>query len=144
VHHVDTPQFPGKVLLVEDNIVNQMVAGEILSGLGLQIEIAENGQQAVAMYRQQSFDMVFMDCQMPIMDGYEASKEIRKLEQSLNKTPVPIIALTANAMQQDRERSLAAGMNDHLPKPVTESGFIQMLKHFLPDGESSGDQLDVG
>jgi len=144
VHHVDTSQFQGKVLLVEDNIVNQMVAGEILSGLGLQIEIAENGQQAVAMYRQQSFDMVFMDCQMPIMDGYEASKEIRKLEQSLNKTPVPIIALTANAMQQDRERSLAAGMNDHLPKPVTESGFIQMLKHFLPDGESSGDQLDVG
>lgn len=109
-----------KVLLVEDNYINQQVALEMLKSAGYQVELAENGQQALETMQNSAgkFDLILMDCQMPIMDGYEASRKIRSA-QNVNYDPnIPIIALTANAMKGDQEKCLAAGMNSYLAKPI--------------------------
>ncbi|MDE1460553.1 hybrid sensor histidine kinase/response regulator [Spartinivicinus poritis] len=107
------------VLLVEDNPVNQKVAAKMLEKLGCAVAVANNGQEGVTQWQQQSFDLVVMDCNMPVMDGYQATRRIRNLEQertdSLHTT---IIALTANAMKGERENCLSAGMDDYLTKPV--------------------------
>ncbi|KAB2928112.1 MAG: response regulator [Dechloromonas sp.] len=109
-------RFDGRrVLLVEDNEVNRELAEEILSATGLRVLSAENGQAALDRLRDEAVDLVLMDCQMPVMDGYEASRRIRS---ELGKTTLPIIAMTANALASDRERCLAAGMNDHVAKPI--------------------------
>ena len=102
-----------RVLLVEDNDINQQVAAELLAEAGCVVTIAENGQVAVDKARVQTFDIIFMDVQMPVMDGYQATAEIRKLGFRQ-----PIVAMTANAMEGDRERCLAADMNDHVAKPI--------------------------
>ena len=107
-----------KVLLVEDNEVNQMVAHAILQSFGCEIVIASQGEEACELAKAQRFDMILMDCQMPVMDGFSATRAIREYEQSHGLPSVPIIALTANALQGDREKCLAAGMNDYLAKPV--------------------------
>ncbi len=120
-----------KVLLVEDNVVNQMIAAEMLGMVGCQVTTAENGREGVDLFKQQSFDLVFMDCRMPEMDGYEATKHIRQYE-SENTLPVtPILALTANAMKDDIQACISAGMNDHVAKPIHVEQVIAALDKWL-------------
>jgi CheY-like chemotaxis protein len=106
-----------RLLVTEDNAVNQRVAIAILRKLGFCADVANNGLEAVAMIRAQPYDLVFMDCQMPEMDGFQATRAIRELEGGDRR--VPILAMTANAMQGDRERCLEAGMDDYISKPIT-------------------------
>jgi hypothetical protein len=113
------PGAAGKILLVEDNKVNQMVGSKVLENLGYRYEIANNGLEAVRAFEAGSYDAVLMDCQMPEMDGYEATGAIRRLEAdtaAVRRTP--IIAMTAAAMEGDREACLASGMDDFITKPV--------------------------
>ncbi|MDA7560108.1 response regulator, partial [bacterium] len=110
-----------RVLLVEDNAVNQKLAGKILERMGCSVDTATNGKEAVSMFADLSYNMIFMDCQMPEMDGYEATRKIRNIEtagNSSNEKQVPIIAITANAMRGDREKCLEEGMDDYIAKPV--------------------------
>jgi CheY-like chemotaxis protein len=109
-------KLPGEVLLVEDNIVNQMVAVRFLQRLGARVTVANDGAEGVELFKRGNFSLVLMDIQMPVMDGFEATRHIRELAS--DKRHVPIVALTANAMPEDRERCLAAGMNDFLTKPL--------------------------
>lgn len=118
-----------RVLLVEDNEINQEVALELLEREGLDVELAENGADAVAMVEAADFDVVLMDVQMPVMDGLEACKRIRALNSP--RATVPIVAMTANAMDEDRQRCLSAGMNDHLGKPVDVLLLREILHRWL-------------
>jgi len=106
-----------RVLLVEDNPVNQKVATRLLERLGCEVQIAGDGREALERVREATFDLVFMDCQMPVMDGFEATRAIRRLEAGRGRH-LPIIAMTAHAMAADREACLAAGMDDYLAKPI--------------------------
>ncbi|MGL1900596.1 MAG: response regulator [Fibrobacterales bacterium] len=106
------------ILLVEDNLVNQQVAEGMLKHFGARTTIANNGKEAVAILETQAFDLIFMDMQMPIMDGLEATRSIRAIDSTVINREIPIIAMTANAMQGDRERCIDAGMNDYIAKPV--------------------------
>lgn len=122
----------GHVLLVEDNTINQYVAKAMLRKLGLEVTVAVNGAQAVDLFRTEGFDLLLMDCQMPGMDGFEATRRIRLLEQEGRPRPaVPIVALTANAMAGDREVCLAAGMSDYLSKPITTANLTETLARYL-------------
>lgn len=127
---VTTPP-PHRVLLVEDNEVNAMVAHVMLERTGLKVTLATNGRQAVAMATQSHFDLILMDCQMPGLDGFEATARIRDAERKSGLDHVPIVALTANAFEGDRERSLAAGMDEHLAKPFTEADLIAVVQRYL-------------
>jgi signal transduction histidine kinase/CheY-like chemotaxis protein/HPt (histidine-containing phosphotransfer) domain-containing protein len=124
------PQTPlqGVVLLAEDNPVNQEVAKAMLSALGLQPDIAHNGAEAVVMFDARDYDIILMDCQMPVMDGYQATAIIR---QRLAGKPLPIIALTANAMEGDRNKCLAAGMTDYMSKPYSLGQLKSTLLRYL-------------
>ena len=117
-----------RVLLVEDNEINQQVAREILEGAGLDITIAENGREAVDLVKPGRFDAVLMDIQMPVMDGYEATREIRRDPRTRG---LPIIAITAGAMTQDREKSQAAGMDDHVSKPIVVTELFAVLAKWI-------------
>jgi PAS domain S-box-containing protein len=118
-----------RALVAEDNAVNQKVAIRILEKLGVRADVAGNGHEAVEMFRTIPYDIVFMDCQMPEMNGYEASTRIRQLEQSGSR--VPIVALTAEAIQDCRDKCLRAGMDDYLPKPVKLEDLIVALEKHL-------------
>ena len=119
-----------RILLVEDNVFNQEVAVELLSRAGVTVSVASDGQQALDMLARERFDAVLMDCQMPVMDGYAATKALR--EQPSLRT-LPVIAMTANAMVGDREAVLAAGMNDHIAKPiVVDEMFATLAKWVKP------------
>ncbi len=121
------------VLVVEDNPVNQQVVMHMLKKIGLAYEIAENGRTALAMLSTSNvWDIVLMDCQMPVMDGFEATQRWRAQELLLGQPRIPIIALTANAMQGDEERCLAVGMDAHLAKPINLGSLTQMLAQWLP------------
>jgi CheY-like chemotaxis protein len=120
-----------KILLVEDNPVNREVAVGMLESLGCAVEAAENGWLAIEAMNSTAYDAVFMDCQMPIMDGMTATGEIRRREQSSGAGRVPIVALTANAMEGDRERCLASGMDDFLSKPFTQQQLAMLLRRWL-------------
>ncbi|MEL6448188.1 MAG: response regulator [Pseudomonadota bacterium] len=113
-----------RVLLVEDNVVNQCVASEILKRIGVAVEVANNGAEALEILDGHSFDFVFMDCQMPEVDGFEATRRIRADARFDN---LPVVALTANALSGDREACLEAGMNDYLTKPFTRDQLESML-----------------
>ncbi|MCP5312773.1 MAG: response regulator [Chromatiaceae bacterium] len=112
-------EFSGQVLLVEDNPVNLGVVRKALSKLGLGCVSATDGSEALSQFDSQRFDIIFMDCQMPVMDGYEATRRIRQREKGEGRAPTPIIAMTANAMEGDREKCIDAGMDDYLAKPVS-------------------------
>jgi two-component system, sensor histidine kinase and response regulator len=118
-----------RVLVAEDNSVNLKVAVKMLEKLGCRVDSAANGQEAVQMLLVAPYDMVYMDCQMPIMDGYEATVTIRKQEKG---THTPIIAMTAHAMQGDREKCLTYGMDDYISKPVRKSDFQETLERWGP------------
>jgi PAS domain S-box-containing protein len=120
------------ILLVEDNLINQQVALGILQIQGYSVTVANNGKEALDAHAQGAFDLVLMDCHMPEMDGFEATMEIRRREQSSIGKRVPIVALTANAMAQDREECLNAGMDDHLSKPFSMLTMQEMLARWIP------------
>ena len=125
-----------RVLVAEDNPVNQRVAIRMLERLGLGADVAANGREAVQSFSRQPYAAILMDCQMPELDGFEATARIRAREGLGQHTP--IIAMTASAMRGDRERCLEAGMDDYVSKPVTIDGLRTVLARWLPlDGESS-------
>ncbi len=123
-------QLEFMVLVVEDNIVNQKVAKAHLHKLGLQCDLASNGQEAINAVMMREYDLILMDCQMPVMDGYEATKKIRTL--SANIAHVPIIALSANTASEDQERCAAAGMNGFIGKPFTRDQLTKELAKWFP------------
>jgi two-component system, sensor histidine kinase and response regulator len=119
-----------KILLVEDNPVNQEVAHALLHKIGLKVEIANNGQEAVYLVSQNNYDLILMDLQMPVMDGFDATKAIRA---TLKGKVVPILALTAAAFGEDKQKALAVGMNDHLAKPINTSELTSKLCLWIPE-----------
>lgn len=123
-----------EVLLVEDNTINQKVAKAMLEKMGYKIDIAFNGAEAVDALQQKNYGLVLMDLQMPVMDGYEATRTIRSSGEVLN-SEVPIVAMTANATKEDRQQCLDAGMDDYVPKPVERKVMMNMLKRWLPLNE---------
>ncbi len=130
-----------RILVAEDHPVNRKLAVRQLEKLGLRAETVENGQQAVDAVQRNHYDLVFMDCQMPEKDGFEATEEIRKLEGTKRHTP--IVALTANALAGDRQRCLDAGMDDYLSKPVSESELERVIRRWLPEKKSPLDQATI-
>jgi two-component system sensor histidine kinase/response regulator len=130
------PGVRGNILLVEDNLINQQVALGILQIQGYSVTVVNNGREALDAYEQGAFDLVLMDCHMPEMDGFEATREIRARERSSIGRRVSIIALTANAMAQDREECLSAGMDDHLSKPFSMQTLQDMLDRWMPQPRS--------
>jgi len=129
-----------RVLLVEDNPVNQELGVEMLRALGVHVEVAENGEQALAAVARQSYSLVLMDCQMPVLDGLEATRRLRSIEQARgDELRLPVIALTANALLGDREHCIAAGMDDYLSKPFTSAQLRAVLERWLPQREMVAD-----
>ncbi|GAA5509232.1 hybrid sensor histidine kinase/response regulator [Novipirellula caenicola] len=127
-----TSSFTGHVLVAEDNCINQLYVCELLKHAGCSYDIAQNGDEAVSMISKHHYDVVLMDCQMPEMDGFTASREIRRRERHAGQSHrLPIIALTANALKGDRERCLQAGMDEYLSKPIEYETLRQMLAKFL-------------
>ncbi len=125
--HFSTHDLPAmNILLAEDNLVNQRVALRVLEKEGHRVVVANNGVEALQAFAQHEFDVVLMDVQMPEMSGFEATAKIR--ERELTRTP--IIAMTAHAMSGDRERCLAAGMDDYLAKPIRASGLLDMVAKY--------------
>jgi signal transduction histidine kinase/CheY-like chemotaxis protein len=128
----DSLRLDAKVLLVEDNPINQMVAQKLLEKVGLKATLASNGIEALKLLNEQVFDLVLMDCQMPEMDGFDATREIRRLDiKALNQQPVPVVAMTANVMSGDRERCLEVGMDDYIGKPVQRDQLTSILTKWL-------------
>jgi CheY-like chemotaxis protein len=121
-----------RILLVEDNLTNQLVALGILKKFGLSAEVANNGAEAIKALQSISYNLVLMDLQMPIMGGIEATRQIRDANSLVLDHDIPIIAMTANAMELDRIMCREAGMNDFLPKPVSSAEFRGALKRWLP------------
>lgn len=127
-------QFDGvRVLLVEDELVNQMVCKQVLQKMGIEVTAVENGQQAIDAVFSDRFDLVLMDCQMPVMDGYAATRSIRTDEQARSLPRLPIIAFTAHAMRGDREACIDAGMDDYLSKPFEIVDLQNILQQWLPE-----------
>lgn len=128
-------RLAGRILLAEDNLVNQEVASVMLQRLGVSMKIANNGQEAHELAQFENFDLVLMDCQMPVMDGFEATARIRERERELGLPSLPIIALTANAISGDREYCLSHGMDDYLSKPFSQQQLHELLARWLPTRE---------
>jgi len=136
----------GKILLVEDNAVNQIVAKAFLKKFGLKPDIAENGLIAVQKFELGSYDLVLMDCQMPVLDGFEATLKIREIERSYTSKkapPLPIVALTANVHDKDKERCTAVGMNDYLSKPISEKELYYILSKYLTISDSNAPEKNT-
>jgi CheY-like chemotaxis protein/HPt (histidine-containing phosphotransfer) domain-containing protein len=134
-----------RILLAEDNPVNQEVATAMLEDIGCQVTVVANGQLAVDSFSRERFDIVLMDCQMPELDGFGATTQIRSLERERNReTPgsagssVPIVAVTAHAMEGDRERCLETGMDDYLTKPFSRAGLVEMIEKWLDASAGDG------
>jgi signal transduction histidine kinase/CheY-like chemotaxis protein len=122
----------GHVLLVEDNRINQVVATRMLDKLGLTCDVANHGGEAIDRILAKDYDLILMDMEMPELDGPEATRRIRGMEAAASKKPIPIIAMTANALHEDRDRCLASGMDDHMSKPVEISKLTELLRKWLP------------
>lgn len=124
-----------RILLAEDNEINQQVALGILKNFGYRTDVVSNGKDAVKAMENVCYDLVLMDCQMPEMDGYEATREIRSLKSKVLDHNVPIIAMTAHAMKGDREKCLAAGMVDYIPKPVNPGKLLEVMEKWLAENK---------
>ncbi|WP_070257599.1 response regulator, partial [Janthinobacterium lividum] len=125
-------QAPLRMLLVEDNAINQEIALAMLEDSGYEAIPADNGRRALALWERCPFDVILMDCQMPEMDGFEATRQLRRMETQQGRERTPIIALTANAILGDRELCLDAGMDDYLAKPYTRAALLAMLARWRP------------
>jgi signal transduction histidine kinase/CheY-like chemotaxis protein len=137
VHEVQPPapvqqRLAGRVLIAEDNEINQVLAQQILKRLGCEVSIANNGREALAKIDAEAFDAVLMDCQMPEMDGFQATAAIRERERRSNTKRLPIVAMTANAMDSDRDLCLVHGMDDYVAKPFTAAKLGDALARWLP------------
>jgi CheY-like chemotaxis protein/HPt (histidine-containing phosphotransfer) domain-containing protein len=121
-----------RVLLAEDNTTNQLVAQSILKKVGVYCDVVANGFEALKALEAGPYDLVFMDCQMPEMDGFEATEQIRRPDSRVQNRDIPIIAMTAHAMPGAREECLQAGMNDYLPKPVEPQTLVEKINEWLP------------
>ncbi|MCT7985584.1 response regulator [Laspinema sp. A4] len=134
---INIGQTPIKILLAEDNPVNQKVAIKQLELLGYQADIANQGEEALKLWQTHAYPIILMDCQMPVLDGYQVTAQIRRIEQSTGNSPVPnpqhtvIIAMTAHAMKEDREKCLAAGMDDYISKPVCPEQLQAILSKWV-------------
>ena len=128
-----TSKFDANVLVTEDNIINQKLIKRTLEDLGLTISIASNGLEAFQKRKDGNFDLIFMDIQMPFLDGIEATQAILEYEEEYKQPHIPILALTANALKGDKERFLAAGLDEYTTKPLVRSEIISLLNHFLAD-----------
>lgn len=129
----EATRFKANVLVAEDNIINQKLIKRTLEDLGLKVTVASNGLEAFQKRKDENFDLIFMDIQMPILDGVEATREILNYEEDFNQPHVPILALTANALKGDRERFLEAGLDEYTTKPLVRSEIVNLLTHFLAD-----------
>ncbi|WP_022947006.1 response regulator [Methylohalobius crimeensis] len=133
----DTTTWPGrKILVAEDNPVNQKVITRLLNKFELTVTLVENGTSALEKLAQERFDLVLMDCQMPVLDGYQATRALRIREEEENAPRTPVVALTAHAGEGEREKCLNAGMDDYLSKPVTKQALEKTLTHFLSQEET--------
>jgi CheY-like chemotaxis protein len=121
-----------RALLVEDNPVNLLVVQAILAKLGCQVTVAGDGREALDSYQAGPYDLVFMDCEMPVMDGFEATQAIREWERRNVRPRTPIVAVTANALDGDRERCLATGMDDYLAKPFRMQELVAVVRRHSP------------
>jgi len=130
-----------KILVAEDNLVNQLVAQKIMEKLGYKSDIAANGAEAVDALTKTNYNIVFMDCQMPVMDGYEATREIRSGNSEILNRNVVVVAMTANALKGDREICIKAGMDDYITKPVTPAAISQILDKWSPEKQ---DEDEIG
>ena len=131
--NADASKFNANVLIAEDNVINQKLIKRTLEDLGLNISVASNGLEAFQKRKDGNFDLIFMDIQMPFLDGVEATREILEYEEVYSQPHVPIIALTANALKGDRERFLEAGLDEYTTKPLVRSEIVSLLAHFLAD-----------
>ena len=123
--------FAGRVLLVEDSPISRIVSQEALSSFGLDVDWAENGEEAVEKIKSTRYDIVFMDCQMPIMDGFEATTAVRKLEEELELQRTPVVALTALSALKERMHCTHSGTDDYLAKPFEMNSLFLCLKKWL-------------
>lgn len=137
-----SPAWKLYILLVDDDSINQVVAQNFLKSLGCKIDLAENGQEAVSLFSRYQYDLIFMDCSMPVMDGYEATKQIRKQERDTHH--VPIVALTAHAMEGDKDKCLNAGMDDYLSKPLRKENLEKMLSKYTIGNSIKSSQQSHG
>lgn len=123
-------KFAGKkILVVEDYFINQEVTEDILHLMGCEVDLAENGKEALEKWKSNTYDLILMDVQMPEMDGYQTTRQIREREAGKNRAI--IVALTANALQGDREKCLASGMDDYISKPIEVSKLEEILNKYL-------------
>jgi CheY-like chemotaxis protein len=132
-----------RTLLVEDNITNQKVALGILRKLGLSADAVANGAEAIKALESIPYDLVLMDVQMPVMDGYEATAQIRNPRSTVLDHNIPVIAMTANAMAGDREKCLEVGMNDYVSKPVKTHSLAEALEKWLPKHKGNREELHI-
>lgn len=143
-HSVHQPiRFNARVLVVEDNTTNQFVAQCILKGFGIRADMTANGEEAIKALETLSYDLVFMDCQMPVLNGYDATKRIRDTHSNVLNHNIPIIAMTASVLQGDKEKCLLAGMNDFIPKPVKSAIVLQVLQQWLPTNDNTDEETMV-
>lgn len=126
-----TSRFNAKALVAEDNLINQKLIKRTLEDIGIEVSLANNGLEAFEKRKNNQFDVIFMDIQMPVLDGVEATQEILEYEEDNNVEHTPIIALTANALKGDRERFMGAGMDEYTTKPLVRSEIISLLNHFI-------------
>jgi CheY-like chemotaxis protein len=129
------PVAPGRfngtrVLLAEDDPINQSLGVAFLTNLGANVDVANNGKEAVEKFENNEYDIVFMDCDMPVMDGFDATRRIREVEGA-KEPKTPIVAMTAYARQGDKENCIAAGMDAHVPKPITVDILKELADKFL-------------
>jgi CheY-like chemotaxis protein len=124
-------RFIGRVLLVEDNSINRLIAGELLRRLGVQFEFAVDGMEALEKLAAQPFQLVLMDCLMPRLDGFDATRRWREQERSSGRERIPIVAVSANATADDRARCIASGMDDFIAKPIQLQGLGSVVARYL-------------